>query len=72
MILPYSIDFMAIVLSARLNGNIICFINPDSTHSEKIILDQSDYTMVITDENLFLGAQNLGSYILKPEKIKED
>ena len=71
LILPYSIDFMAIVLSARLNGNIICFINPDSTHSEKkIILDQSDYSMVITDENLFLGAQKLGKLYFKTRKNK--
>ena len=35
LILPYSIDFMAIMVSARINGNTLCVLNPDQTDFEK-------------------------------------
>ena len=53
LILPYSIDFMAIVLSARINGNVICLLNPNQTDFEKAnILNQINYSMIMSEKNI--------------------
>ena len=44
VISDYSIDFIAIILSARINGNILCILNPNSTDFEKKYFVQSNYS----------------------------
>ena len=51
VILPYSLDFVAIILAARLNKNVLCIINPNHTGFEKnSILDQSNYSMILSQK----------------------
>jgi len=51
VILPYSLDFVAIILAARLNKNVLCIINPKNTGFEiNRILNQSNYSMVLTQK----------------------
>ena len=51
LILPYSIDFIAVIIAARLNKNVLCILNSDNTNFEKSdILNQSKYSMIISNK----------------------
>ena len=75
IILPYSIDFIAIILAARLNKNVLCVLNPNHTDFEKnSILDQSNYSMIISHKSLFGINKKFKNlfYKLKKNKFKLD
>ena len=62
LVLPYSIDFIAIILSARINGNAICILNPNQTEFEKnSILSQVSYSMIISEKNFNQKNQRLNN-----------
>ncbi len=69
VISDYSIDFIAIILSARINGNILCILNPNSTDFEKKnILYQSNYSMVITDRKIIKTSKKFKNIFYKKRK----
>ena len=73
LILPYSIDFMAIMVSARINGNTLCVLNPDQTDFEKnYILNQVNFSMIISEKKINKKYQILKKFYFykKKEKIK--
>ena len=74
LILPYSIDFMAIMVSARINGNTLCVLNPDQTDFEKnYILNQVNFSMIISEKKINKKYQILKKFYFykKKEKIKK-
>ena len=71
LVLTYSIDFIAIVLSARINGNVICILNPNQTEFEKnSILSQVSYSMIISEKNFNLKNQRLNNFYYYENKKK--
>ena len=72
LILPYSIDFIAIILSARMNGNPLCFLSPNFTEFEKKnILKQSNYSMLISGEKFGKKNQKYKKFYFQIRKNKK-
>ena len=72
VILPYSIDFISIILSARMNGNPLCFLSPNFTEFEKKnILKQSNYSMIISDKKFGKKNQKYKKFYFKIRKNKK-
>jgi long-chain acyl-CoA synthetase len=71
LILPYSIDFIAVILAARLNKNILCVLNSDNTNFEKNdILNQSKYSMIISDKQFSKKNKIFKTFYYKLKKNK--
>ena len=71
LVLPYSLDFIAIILAARLNKNVLCVLNPDNTNFEKsYILNHSKYSMLISDKKFSKNNKKFKNYFYKLKKNK--
>ena len=71
LVLPYSLDFIAIILAARLNKNVLCVLNPDNTNFEKsYILNHSKYSMLISDKKFSKNNKKFKNYYYKLKKNK--
>jgi acyl-CoA synthetase (AMP-forming)/AMP-acid ligase II len=71
LILPYSIDFIAVILAARLNKNVLCVLNPSNTNFENCyILNQSKYSMLISNKEFSKKNKKFKNYFYELKRTK--
>ena len=71
LVLPYSLDFISIIIAARLNKNVLCVLNPDNTNFEKsYTLNRSRYSMLISDKKFSKNNKKFKNYFYKLKKNK--